>query len=161
MLFIDYIGQEVKRSFAESVTNARYFACLSDGSANNSSVMEQEIMYCVPVIKYVSIQFAENANAEGVKKKHWGCISGTTSNILGWNCTLFYHTLKLELNDTLQDIKSFQMIKAGENLLSLSEFTKKRELKAFSEALAEAGPKPSKVYGACWIDHKFGWWKFF
>ena len=70
MLFIDYIGQEVKRSFAESVTNARYFACLSDRSANNSSVMEQEIMYCVPVIKYVSIQFVENANAEGVKKKH-------------------------------------------------------------------------------------------
>ena len=25
-------------------------------------------MYCVPVIKYVSIQFAENANAEEVKK---------------------------------------------------------------------------------------------
>ena len=71
MLFIDYIGQEVKKPFAESVINARYFVCLSDGNANNNSVMEQEIMYCVPVIKYVSnvsIQFAENANAEGVKK---------------------------------------------------------------------------------------------
>ena len=62
---------------------------------------------------------------------------------------IFYNTLKLALNDTIQDIKSFQMIKADENLLSLSEFTKKRGLKAFSEALAEAGPKPSKVYGAC------------
>ena len=41
------------------------------------------------------------------------------------------------------------MINADENLLSLSEFTKKRELKAFSEVLAEAAPKPSKVYGAC------------
>lgn len=41
------------------------------------------------------------------------------------------------------------MIKADENLLSLSEFTKKRGLRAFSEALAEAGPKPRKVYGAC------------
>lgn len=68
MLFIDYIGQEVKKPFAESVINARYFVCLSDGNANNNSVMEQEIMYCVAVIKYVSIQFAENANAEGVKK---------------------------------------------------------------------------------------------
>lgn len=68
MLFIDYIGQEVKKPFAESVINARYFVCLSDGNANYTSVMEQEIMYCVPVIKYVSIQFAENANAQGVKK---------------------------------------------------------------------------------------------
>lgn len=68
MLFIDYIGQEVKKPFAESVINTRYFVCLSDGNANNTSVMEQEIMYCVPVIKYVSIQFAENANAQGVKK---------------------------------------------------------------------------------------------
>lgn len=69
-LFTDYIGREMKKLLAESAANARYFACLSDGSANNSSVMEQEIMYCVPVIKYVSIQFVENANAEGVKKKH-------------------------------------------------------------------------------------------
>lgn len=65
MLFIDYIGRKL---FAESIINARYFVCLSDGNANNNSVMEQEIMYCVPVIKYVSIQFAENANAEEVKK---------------------------------------------------------------------------------------------
>ena len=36
------------------------------------------------------------------------------------------------------------MINADENLLSLSEFTKKRELKAFSEVLAEAAPKPIK-----------------
>ena len=30
-----------------------------------------------------------------------------------------------------------------------------RELKAFSNTLEEAIPKPSKAYGTHWIDHKF------
>ena len=55
------------------MTNARYFPCLSDGSTD-SSVTEQEVLYVlfldngVPVVKYVSIESAENDNAEGVKK---------------------------------------------------------------------------------------------
>ena len=73
-LFMDYIGGEMKKSLAESVANARYFACLSDGSID-SSVTEQEFVYIlfldngVPVVKYVSIESVENANAKGVKKK--------------------------------------------------------------------------------------------
>ena len=65
----------MKKSLAESVAIARYFACLSDGSTD-SSVTEQEVVYVlfldngVPIVKYVSIESAENANAERVKKKH-------------------------------------------------------------------------------------------
>ena len=55
-LFMDYIGGGIKKSLAESVANARYFACLSDGSTD-SSVTEQEVVYVlflyngVPVVK--------------------------------------------------------------------------------------------------------------
>ena len=59
-LFTDYIGREMKKLLAESAANARYFACLSDGSTD-SLVTEQEVIYVlfldngVPVVKYVSI----------------------------------------------------------------------------------------------------------
>ena len=65
----------MKKSLAESVANARYFTCLSDGNID-SSVTEQEVVYIlffdnvVPVVKYVSIVPVENANAKGVKEKH-------------------------------------------------------------------------------------------
>ena len=58
-LFTNYIGGKIKKSVAKNVANARYFACLSDGSTG-SSVTEQEIVYvlflenAVPVVKYVS-----------------------------------------------------------------------------------------------------------
>ena len=35
-LFTDYFGGEMKKLLAESVANARYFACLIDGSTNSS-----------------------------------------------------------------------------------------------------------------------------
>ena len=45
----------MKKSWAESAANARYFACLIDGSTD-SSVTEQEVVYVfdkgVPVVKY-------------------------------------------------------------------------------------------------------------
>ena len=55
-LFMDYIGGGMKKSLAESVAYARYFACLSDGSTD-SSVTEQDVVYVlflynsVPVVK--------------------------------------------------------------------------------------------------------------
>ena len=72
---MDYIGGEMKKSLAESVADARYFSCLSDGSTD-SSVTEQEVVYVlcldnvVHVAKYVSIESVENDKAEGVQKKH-------------------------------------------------------------------------------------------
>ena len=74
-LFMDYIGGEMKKSLAESVADARYFSCLSDGSTD-SSVTEQEVVYVlcldnvVHVAKYVSIESVENDKAEGVQKRH-------------------------------------------------------------------------------------------
>ena len=55
-LFMDYIGGGIKKSLAESIANARYLACLNDGSTD-SSVTEQEVVYVlflyngVPVVK--------------------------------------------------------------------------------------------------------------
>ena len=63
----------MKKSLAESVANARYFACLGDGSTD-SSVTEQEVVYVlfldngVLAVKYINKESVENANAEGVKK---------------------------------------------------------------------------------------------
>ena len=63
----------MKKSLAESVANARYFACLGDGSTV-SSVTEQEVVYVlfldngVFAVKYVNKESVENANAKGVKK---------------------------------------------------------------------------------------------
>ena len=57
----DYTGGETRKLLTESVENARYFACLIDGSTDNS-VIEQEVLYGqffdsdVPVTKYVSIE---------------------------------------------------------------------------------------------------------
>ena len=70
----------------------------------------------------------------------------------------FNHKLKLALKDAFQDIKSFQMI--DEMLMKTYYLYQKlpkmlRELKAFSNALERAVPKPSKTYGTCWIEHKF------
>ena len=72
-MFTDYIGGKMKKSLAESVANARYFACLGDGSTV-SSVTEQEVVYVlfldngVFAVKYVNKESVENANAKGVKK---------------------------------------------------------------------------------------------
>ena len=63
----------MKKSLAESVANARYFACLGDGSTV-SSVTEQEVVYVlfldngVFAVKYFNKESVENANAKGVKK---------------------------------------------------------------------------------------------
>ena len=70
-MFTDYIGGEMN-SLAKSVADDRYFACLIDGSTGNS-VTEQDVVYVlflsgVPVVKYVSIESVENANAEEKKK---------------------------------------------------------------------------------------------
>ena len=77
----DHTGGETRKSLGESVANARYFACLIDGSTDNS-VIEQEVVYGlffdsdVPVTKYVSIETAENANAERLQKSIEGAFGG-------------------------------------------------------------------------------------
>ena len=66
---------------AESVANARYFACLIDGSTG-SSVTEQEVVCSVffdsgvPVFKYVTKESVENADAEGMQKSIENVIGG-------------------------------------------------------------------------------------
>ena len=47
-LFTDYFGGEMKKLLAESVENARYFACLIDWSTN-SSVTGQEVVFLTVV----------------------------------------------------------------------------------------------------------------
>ena len=70
----------------------------------------------------------------------------------------FNHRFELSLKGAFQDIKSFQMIdKILMKIYYLYPNSPKRliELKAFSNVLEEAVPKPAKVYGTRWIDHKF------
>ena len=185
-LLTDYIGGEMKKSLAESVANARYFTYFSDGSTD-SLVTVKEVVYilfldsAVPVVKYVSIEFVENANAKGVKKSiedafqglglislenrlvginpnrtsvNMGrkrCVATLSKESLPWlefeHC--FIHRLELALKDAFQDIKSFQMI--YEMLMKIhypyqNSPKRLRELKAFSNALEKAVPKPSKAY---------------
>ena len=76
-VFTDYIGKVTKESSAEDLANARYYSVLSDGSTD-SAVIEQEVVYVlylskdgVPVVKYLSIESAENGDADRLKD----CIS--------------------------------------------------------------------------------------
>ena len=62
----------------------------------------------------------------------------------------FNHRLELALKDVFQDIKSFQTI--DEMLMKIyylyQNLPKRlRELKAFSNTMEEAVPKPNKAYG--------------
>ena len=76
-VFTDYIRKVTKESFAKDFANARYYSVLSDGSTD-SAVIEQEVVYVlylskdgVPVVKYLSIESAQNGDIDGLKD----CIS--------------------------------------------------------------------------------------
>ena len=76
-VFTDYIGIVKKEGFAKDFANTRYYGVLSDGSTD-SPVIEQELVYVlylskdgVPIVKYLSIESAENGDASGLKN----CIS--------------------------------------------------------------------------------------
>ena len=76
-VFTDYIGKVTKESFAKDFANARYYSVLSD-SSTDSAVIEQEVVYVlylskdgVPIVKYLSIESAENGDTDGLKD----CIS--------------------------------------------------------------------------------------
>ena len=76
-VFTDYIGKVTKESFAKDFANARYYSVLSD-SSTDSAVIEQEVVYVlylskdgVPVVKYLSIESAQNGDTDGLKD----CIS--------------------------------------------------------------------------------------
>ena len=68
--FTDSIAKVTEDSFAKDLAKARYFCILSDGS-KDSSVTEQELVYVLfllcgkPMLKFLSIEPANNANAEG------------------------------------------------------------------------------------------------
>ena len=71
-VFTDYIGI-VKKGFAKDFANTRYYGVLSDGSTD-SPMIEQELVYVlylskdgVPIVKYLSIESAENGDASGLK----------------------------------------------------------------------------------------------
>ena len=60
-----------KDSFADDLAKARYFCILGDRSTD-SSVTEEELVYNLfllcgkPTLKFLSIELAINANAEGI-----------------------------------------------------------------------------------------------
>ena len=69
--FTDSIAKVTKGSFAKNLAKARYFCILSDGSTD-SSVTEEKPVYVLfllcgkPTLKFLSIEPANNANAEGI-----------------------------------------------------------------------------------------------
>ena len=72
-VFTDYIGIVTKESFVKDFVNAQYYSVLSDGRTD-SAVIEQELVYVlylskdwVPIVKYLSIESAENGDASGLK----------------------------------------------------------------------------------------------
>ena len=71
--FVDSIARVTKDSLKYDLGNANYFCVLSDGSTD-SSVTEEELVYVLflnhgkPEIRFLSIQPAANANAEGLQE---------------------------------------------------------------------------------------------
>ena len=69
--FTDSIAKVTKDSFAKDLAKARYFCIASNGSTD-SSITEEELVYVLfllcgkPMLKFLSIEPANNANAEGI-----------------------------------------------------------------------------------------------
>ena len=69
--FTDFVAVLTKDSFAKDLAKANYFCILSDGSVD-SSATEEELVYVLfllhgkPTLKFLSIEPANNANAEGI-----------------------------------------------------------------------------------------------
>ena len=69
--FTDSVAVLTKDSFAKDLAKANYFCTLSDGSVD-SSATEEELVYVLfllrgkPTLKFLSIELANNANAEGI-----------------------------------------------------------------------------------------------
>ena len=69
--FLDVIGKVTQDSLKKDLANAQYFCVLSDGSTD-SSVIEEELVYLLflkngkLVMKFLSIEPANHANAEGI-----------------------------------------------------------------------------------------------
>ena len=70
--FTESIAKITKDSFAKDLAKACYFCILSDGSTD-SNVAEEELGYVLfllcngnPMLKFISIEPANNANAEGI-----------------------------------------------------------------------------------------------
>ena len=79
--FTDSIAKVTKDSFAKDLAKARYFCILSDGSMD-SSILRKNL--CVlfllcgkPMLKFLSIEPANNANAEGIHS----CIKETFQRV--------------------------------------------------------------------------------
>ena len=69
--FTDSIAKVTKDSFAKDLAKAHYFCIPSDG-CTDSSITEEELVYVLlllcgkPTLKFLSIEPANNANAEGI-----------------------------------------------------------------------------------------------
>lgn len=63
----------MKETLSKDLANARYFACLNDGSTD-TSVIEQEMLFVLflnegtPTIKYLGIESVKSADAPGIKQ---------------------------------------------------------------------------------------------
>ena len=81
--FLDVTGKVTTNSLHKDLAKAHYFCILSDGSTN-SSVIEEELVYLLflksgkPFLKFLSIERANNTNAEGIIE----CIKRQLSNEL-------------------------------------------------------------------------------
>ena len=70
--FADYIGKVMREDLKKLISKENYFSVLSDGSTD-SAVTEQETIYVLfiskgtPVLKYLSIKNAKNADAPDLK----------------------------------------------------------------------------------------------
>ena len=164
-VFTDYIGMVTKESFAEDFANTRYYSVLSDGSTD-SAVIEQEVVYVlylskdgVPIVKYLSIESAENGDTDGLKD----CISkaferiGITKfserllglNVDGANMNTGIHKgLSAKIKE---EADWLQLVHCFNHRL---ELTLKDAFSRVAEAYGETIPKPTKAYGTRWIDHK-------
>ena len=71
-VFTDYIGKVQKDSFKKDIKKARFYTALSDGSSDSANI-EQEAVYILyllngkPVVQFLSVESAENADAQGLR----------------------------------------------------------------------------------------------
>ena len=163
--------------------NARYYSVLSDVSTD-SAVTEQELVYVlylskdgVPIVKYLSIESAQNGDADGLKDRISRAFERTgitkfSKRLLGLNVDganvnteendwlqlvhCFNHRLELALKDAFSN-SQFKAVEEFLNEIYLLYQTSPKkycELKRVAEAYGETIPKPTKAYSTRWIDHK-------
>lgn len=192
--FTDYIAQVSRDSLAKHISNARFYACLNDGSTD-ASVTEQELVYVLylsegtPTVKFLSIESVKSADAVGITASieeafHRLGVTSFTNKLIGLNVDgasvntgihrgvgallkerapwmqvihCFNHRVELALKDAF---KTTAFSNIDEMLLKLHYLYRNspkrlRELRELATAYEGGIPKPTKVNGTRWIDHKY------